>query len=163
MTEEVRKCVDAKTGFFEEYFIVPNSLSDEFKRFVNETKELGESCQSAQEFESRFMSTGLSDCFNSLVSKCQPKPRKMTCDEKKHSKKVAKEILAENRENLVKDALTDIARMTANDIRDEQIAKNRERMIEDGTFADYTITRNRVEGAGRILRFLGGKFKNKNK
>lgn len=161
MNEEVKRCVDAKTDFFEAYFTIPDQLQGEVNDFINETKKLGESCQSGEEFENKFVSTGLSDRFNALIPKCKPKSRKMTRQEKQQSKEILKEMITDNKEALVKDALSEAASRVVNDARDEQLAKNRERMIEEGTFDDYTIQKNRIEGAESIFRFLGSKFKKK--
>ena len=41
------------------------------------------------------------------------------------------------------------------------LAKSRERMLEDGTFDDYTIMRNRIHGINDIVRFIGNIFRKK--
>ena len=92
------------------------------------------------------------------VKKCTPKAKKMTKEEKKQSVKIAKEILNENKEELAKDALRETTNRIINDKRDEMLAKSRERMIEDGTFDDYTIMRNKIHGFNDIGRFLGNIF-----
>ena len=129
--------------------------------FIKDTQALGEKCSSASEFEQQFSTSELLNRFNTLVSKCTPKAKKMTKEEKKQSVKIAKEILNENKEELAKDALRETANRMINDKRDEMLAKSRERMLEDGTFDDYTIMRNRIHGINDIVRFIGNIFRKK--
>lgn len=86
---------------------------------------------------------------------------KMTKEQKKQSRKIAKEILAENKDELVDDALTYVANRGMNDLRDKAIAISREKMIEEGTMSDYTIRKNYIEDGIRFTRFLKDKFKKK--
>lgn len=158
VVDEVKTCVDAKTGFFGAYFTVPESLREEVNSFNRETEALGESCQSASEFESKFVATGLSDRFNALLQKCIPQPRKMSSEEKKNSGKIARDILLENKEELAKDALKDVASTVFNKWESDRIQENRERMIADGTYAEHTIRKNKIDTAGRILGLFRNKF-----
>ena len=57
------------------------------------------------------------------------------------------------------DALTDAAERVGTATKDELLKKSREKMIEDGSYADYTITKNRFEDAGRLVNFFKNKFK----
>lgn len=161
MVDEVKKCVDAKINFFEEFFSVPNDLKSEMEMFIKDTQDLGEKCSSASEFEEQFSTSELLNRFNTLASKCTPKAKKMTKEEKKQSVKIAKEILNENKEEFAKDALRETTNRIINDKRDEMLAKSRERMLEDGTFDDYTIMRNRIHGINDIVRFIGNIFRKK--
>lgn len=52
---------------------------------------------------------------------------KMTKEQKKQSRKIAKEILAENKDELIDDALTYVANRGMNDLRDKAIAISREK------------------------------------
>ena len=158
MLDEVKTCVDAKINFFEEYFSVPDDLKSEMDMFIKDTQALGEQCSSASEFEQRFSTSELLNRFNTLVSKCTPKAKKMTKEEKKQSVKIAKDILYENRAEIAKDTLKDTANRIINDKRDDMLTKNRERMIEEGTYADYTIRRNKINS---IRDFLEKIFNNK--
>lgn len=161
MVDEVKKCVDAKINFFEEFFSVPNDLKSEMEMFIKDTQDLGEKCSSASEFEEQFSTSELLNRFNTLASKCTPKAKKMTKEEKKQSVKIAKEILNENKEEFAKDALRETTNRIINDKRDEMLAKSRERMLEDGTFDNYTIMRNRIHGINDIVRFIGNIFRKK--
>ena len=158
MVDEVKTCVDAKINFFEEYFSVPDDLKSEMDMFIKDTQALGEQCSSASEFEQRFSTSELLNRFNTLVSKCTPKAKKMTKEEKKQSVKIAKDILYENRAEIAKDTLKDTANRIINDKRDEMLTKNREKMIEEGTYADYTIRRNKINS---IVDFLEKIFNKK--
>lgn len=159
MVDEVKTCVDAKINFFEEYFSVPNDLKSEMDMFIKDTQALGEQCSSASEFEQQFSTSELLNRFNTLVSKCTPKAKKMTKEEKKQSVKIAKDILYENRAEIAKDALKDTANRIINDKRDEMLTKNREKMIEEGTYADYTIRRNKIKSIADFLEKIFNKKK----
>ena len=87
----------------------------------------------------------------------------MTKEEKIQSMKITKDILYENRDELAKNALKEASNRIINDKRDEMIEKNRKRMIENGTYDDYTITRNKIEIIKDAGSFLGNLFRKKNK
>ena len=159
MVDEVKTCVDAKINFFEEYFSVTDDLKSEMDMFIKDTQALGEQCSSASEFEQQFSTSELLNRFNTLVSKCTPKAKKMTKEEKKQSVKIAKDILYENRAEIAKDALKDTANRIINDKRDEMLTKNREKMIEEGTYADYTIRRNKINSIRDFLEKIFNKKK----
>lgn len=159
MLDEVKSCVDAKINFFEDYFSVPDDLKSEMDMFIKDTQALGEQCSSASEFEQQFSTSELLNRFNTLVSKCTPKAKKMTKEEKKQSVKIAKDILYENRAEIAKDALKDTANRIINDKRDEMLTKNREKMIEEGTYADYTIRRNKINSIRDFLEKIFNKKK----
>ena len=159
MLDEVKNCVDAKINFFEDYFSVPDDLKSEMDMFIKDTQALGEKCSSASEFEQQFSTSELLNRFNTLVSKCTPKAKKMTKEEKKQSVKIAKDILYENRAEIAKDTLKDTANRIINDKRDDMLTKNRERMIEEGTYADYTIRRNKIKSIADFLEKIFNKKK----
>ena len=159
MLDEVKNCVDAKINFFEDYFSVPDDLKSEMDMFIKDTQALGEKCSSASEFEQQFSTSELLNRFNMLVSKCTPKAKKMTKEEKKQSVKIAKDILYENRAEIAKDTLKDTANRIINDKRDEMLTKNREKMIEEGTYADYTIRRNKINSIRDFLEKIFNKKK----
>ena len=159
MLDEVKNCVDAKINFFEDYFSVPDDLKSEMDMFIKDTQALGEKCSSASEFEQQFSTSELLNRFNTLVSKCTPKAKKMTKEEKKQSVKIAKDILYENRAEIAKDTLKDTANRIINDKRDEMLTKNREKMIEEGTYADYTIRRNKINSIRDFLEKIFNKKK----
>ena len=159
MLDEVKNCVDAKINFFEDYFSVPDDLKSEMDMFIKDTQALGEKCSSASEFEQQFSTSELLNRFNTLVSKCTPKAKKMTKEEKKQSVKIAKDILYENRVEIAKDTLKDTANRIINDKRDDMLTKNRERMIEEGTYADYTIRRNKINSIRDFLEKIFNKKK----
>ena len=159
MLDEVKSCVDAKINFFEDYFSVPDDLKSEMDMFIKDTQALGEKCSSASEFEQQFSTSELLNRFNTLVPKCTPKSKKMTKEEKKQSVKIAKDILYENRAEIAKDTLKDTANRIINDKRDDMLTKNRERMIEEGTYADYTIRRNKINSIRDFLEKIFNKKK----
>ena len=159
MIDEVKTCVNAKVNFFGEYFSVPDQVRGDVDSFIQDTKSLGEHCGSAAEFEQAFVSSGLSDRFNALIAKCTPKARKMTKEEKQHSMSVTKNLLYEQRSELAKDAASEVIGHYMSKKRDERIEESHRQMIEDGTHADFTIRRNRLQAAERLLGFLSRKIK----
>lgn len=159
MIHEVKTCIDAKVNFFSEYFIAPDSIHEELESFIQDTKTLGESCSTANEFESRFASEGLADRFGALIPKCVPKAHQMTREEKQQSVQIAKDIIVENKDEIIKDTVTGVATDIRTDLRSEVIKENRERMIDNGTFGDYTRASNAVEDIGSIAKFFKNKFK----
>lgn len=61
MNSDVQKSVNAKTNYFDEYLIVPDSLRPEVDAFCAEVVALGEQCADFNAFENRFASEGLSE------------------------------------------------------------------------------------------------------
>lgn len=161
MNEDVKRCTQMRTDFFDQYFTVPDSLQSDVSDFIARTDELGEKCQDATEFEAHFASSGLSDRFNALIAKCVPKAVKMTKEQKQTSKEVMKDMLYENRRDIAEDALKDAAEDVMDNIHDSNIQDYHDRMIEDGTMADHTILKNHVEDAFGVFNFLKGKIKKK--
>ena len=161
MIEEVKRCIDMRTNFFDEYFTIPENVQNEVDTFIADVTLLGNRCNSATEFEEKFVSEGLSDRFNAILPKCTPKPVKMTKAQKKQTRKIAKEMVAENKEELIDDALAYVANRGMNDLRDNAIANTRKKMIEEGSMSDYTITKNYVEDGIIFGKFFKNKFKKK--
>lgn len=73
MNSDVQKCVDAKTHYFDEYLIVPDSLRPEVDAFCAEVATLGEQCADFNTFEDRFASERLSEKFVALICQCTQK------------------------------------------------------------------------------------------
>ena len=82
----------------------------------------------------------------------------MTAEEKQRSAEIMSGMKNEFAKHALESAL-DSARI---DMESELIANRRKQMIEAGVMDDYTRTRNAIEDAGIVGRFLGGMFK-KNK
>ena len=82
----------------------------------------------------------------------------MTKEQKRESRKIAGEMIAGNKKEFIKDALSDAAGYVMTDVKGELIKENRERMIEEGTFGDYTRTTNAADDVKRITRFFAKKF-----
>lgn len=77
MNSDVQKSVDAKTHYFDEHLIMPDSLRPEVDAFCAEVATLGEQCADFNTFENRFASEGLSEKFVALICQCaQKNPRK---------------------------------------------------------------------------------------
>ena len=150
-----------RINFFDEYFTIPENMQNEVETFIADVTLLGNHCNSATEFEEKFVSEGLSDRFNAILPKCTQKSVKMSKEQKKQTRKIAKEMLAENKGELMEDTLTYVANRSMNDLRDNALASSREKMLKNGSMADYTITKNYVEDGIRFGRFLKNKFKKK--
>ena len=158
MVGDVKKCIDIRIDFLSQYYVVPQEMQSEVDSFMEELVVLGESCFNAAEFEGRFASAGLSDRFNAILPKCTPRPAKMTKEQKRESRKIAGEMIAGNKKEFIKDALSDAAGYVMTDVKGELIKENRERMIEEGTSGDYTRTTNAADDVKRITRFFAKKF-----
>lgn len=159
MLDDVRKNIDLKLNVFEEYFDVPDEYQSEMEGLVNDMNSLGEECQDTVEYERRYAAEGLMERYNALFPHCIPKKHKMTKAEKRSSMEKTAEMLNDDKNNIITSELKDAKDMILTDIKDDLIAKNRERMIENETFDDYTRMSNAVEDTGRLLGFLGKKFK----
>ena len=158
MIEEVRICVSARTDFFEKYVVVPAQLRPELDCFLSEINALGEGSASASEFEQEFQTTGLSDRFNALVSRCTPQAYQMTEADKAYAKQTAKEIFHEDKDRILKDAGRDILEgVTLKAESDISSARIRQ-MSEAGVLDEYTKASNAIEGVGIIGRFVSGLF-----
>ena len=161
MIDDVKRCVDLRINFFNEYFTIPENMQNEVDIFIADVTLLGNNCKNATEFEEKFVSEGLSERFNAILPKCIQKPVKMTKEQKQQSRKIAKEILVENRDELLSDTVDHVANRGVNELRDKAIADTRKAMIEEGTMADYTIAKNYIEDGTRFVSFLRNKFKKK--
>ena len=163
MREDVKACVEARTGFFGTYMTVPPALQPELDAFLARITALGEESGDAAEFEQTFQATGLSDVFNGLVSRCTPQAYQMTEEDKAHSRQVAKEIFQEDKERILKEAgaeLLDSAQMLAEDkLRQERVRQ----MRDAGVMDEYTKVTNAVEDAGIVAGFFKGLFGKKKK
>lgn len=156
MRDDVMVSVKAKTDFFGQYFDVPGDVRPELDRFVSDVYELGERSASSQQFESAFVSTGLSDRFNSLIAKCTPRARAMTAEEKAESKRLVRESLASR--DTAGHIAGDVLDGVQTDARSALHRITRQKMIHDGTFRDYTVASNRVDSARRIGGFIKNRF-----
>ena len=135
MNSDVQKSVDAKTHYFDEYLIVPDSLRPEVDAFCAEVAALGEQCADFNAFENRFASEGLSEKFVALICQCAQKKSPQTKEQRRESLKARVE--AEGR----------------------ILKENRERMIENDTMGDYTRTKNAIEDGIGLFGFLLNKFR----
>ena len=97
MNSDVQKSVDAKTHYFDEYLIVPDSLRPEVDAFCAEVAALGEQCADFNAFENRFASEGLSEKFVALICQCAQKASPRTKEQQRESLKAAKSMMRENR------------------------------------------------------------------
>ncbi len=158
MTEDVKACVDARVNFIGEYLTVPDELKDEVNSFIADITALGNSSGNAADFESKFVSSGLMDRFNSLIPRCPQKPREMTKEEKAQSKEIAKEM-GFNAKDIAKQAGEDALESLS--LEAERMARRhrREEMVEAGVYDDYTRASNVVDDTKRLFGF----FKRKNK
>jgi hypothetical protein len=159
MLDEIKTCVTARTEFFAQYYEVPESVKPELDAFVEETNLLGENCESAQDFEEKFVSSGLSTRFTELLSKCTPKAFEMTAEQKAESKQIRKEMYSGKQ--MMQDAVKDVADSAFVEIEEEAIAQNRKRMIDEGTYDEYTKVSNQIDNVNIFSKFIGNLFRKK--
>lgn len=159
MNSDVQKSVDAKTHYFDEYLIVPDSLWPEVDAFCAEVAALGEQCADFNAFENRFASEGLSEKFVTLICQCAQKASPQTKEQQRESLKTAKSMMRENRKETAEylaDSVLTSARVEA---EGRILKENRERMIENDTMGDYTRTKNAIEDGISLFGFLLNKFR----
>ena len=161
MNEYVQQCVSSRVDFFDKYYTVPDELKFEVEAFVQEINQLGNLVTDAVEFENKFVSSGLSERFNNLLTRCIPKAYNMTAEEKQHSKETAKEIFKEDRSRIIKEAAAEVADHAAVMATEELIAKRREEMIEEGVFDEYTKVTNVIDYTTDGVKFFKKLFKRK--
>ena len=163
MNENVKISVNARVDFFDKYYTVPQGLEPEVQAFISEINALGEGCADCPQFEAEFASRGLSDKFNSLLTRCTPKAYQMTKEEKQFAKETAKQMFKENRSEIIKHEINEAADHIMVEVEEELIAQKRKVMIEKGVYDDYTRASNYIDMAQDTTSFLGGLFKKKKK
>ena len=161
MNDYIQQCVNSRVDFFNKYYTVPAELKAEVENFIKEINQLGESATDAVDFENKFVSSGLGERFNGLLTRCIPKAYNMTNEEKQHSKETAKEIFKEDRSRIMKEAVADVADYASVMMEEEVIAKSREVMIEGEVFDEYTRVSNAVDIITAGGSFLKKLFKKK--
>ena len=146
--------LDAKCNVFTEHMEVPPEFQGEYELLCEDIYSLGDLCgEDYNKFEEQFVSTGLSERYNSLLARCTPKAVKMTREQKMTSMKGYSQIFTPK--NIAKEA----AGMAVTELQEEAIAMRREKMIEDGVFDDYTRASNSVEAAVSTGKFIFDKFR----
>ena len=158
MQQDVLICVNARLDFFQKYYTVPENLKDEVDRFAAELMALGEESPNAGVFEEKFVSSGLSARFNSILPRLTPVAQAMTAEQKQYSKQVSREVMGHTKRQLVKDIAADVADTIVVESQEEVIARGRQAMTEAGIFDDYTRATNVVEDIGIVGGFLKGLF-----
>lgn len=154
MIEEVRICVSARTDFFGKYVVVPPALQPELDIFLEKINALGENCTNAAEFEQQFQASGLMDIFNSLVTRCTPQAYQMTADDKAYSRQVAKEIFAEDKDRILKEAGQDLLESVEMKVESDLRAQRVREMSNAGVLDDYTRATNVIEDVGILTRLF---------
>ena len=161
MNDYIKQCVNSRVDFFNKYYTVPAELKPEVEAFINEINQLGDAATDAVEFENKFVSSGLSERFNNLLTRCIPKAYNMTAEEKQHSKETAKEIFKEDRSRIIKEAAAEVVDHAAVMATEELIAKRRELMIEKDVFDEYTKVTNVIDYTTDGVKFFKKLFKPK--
>lgn len=161
MNSDVQVCAEARTNFFKQYCTVPNDLKGEVEEFCRDVSALAENSVDAAAFEAEFVNCGLSDRFNSLVTRCPPKPYEMTAEDKAHVREVKKQMWNESKGQILRDAAEDVADSVMMKVESEVTQQRRKAMIEDGVYDDYTRASNVAEDVGILSRAIGKLFKGK--
>ncbi len=160
MRDDVKACVDARLNFFGTYMQVPPALAEAQNTFCRDVLALAEASLDAGYFEQQFQTSGLSQRFNDLVSRCVPVAIAPTQEQKQASRQMAWEMHKDTFARDVAAEFVDDARMK---LESDAIAANRQRMIQQGTYDDYTRASNTVDNAQRLGCFLGRLFGKKEK
>lgn len=158
MTEEVKVCVEARTGFFSQYVTVPPAVQPELDSFLEKIRALGEASADAAAFEQQFQAGGLMEEFNGLVTRCTPKAYQMTQEDKAYSHQVAKEMFLEDKDRILREAGEDLLETVEMKVESDLRTQRIRQMSEAGVLDEYTKASNAVEDAGIIARFFKGKF-----
>lgn len=159
MTEEVKICVNSRTDFFVKYVVVPAEVQTDLDRFLSQITALGESSTDAAAFEQQYQASGLSDAFNSLVSRCTPQAYQMTQADKDYSRQVAKEIFTEDKDRILREAGQDVLESVEMKIESNLRTQRIRQMSEAGVLDDYTRATNMVEDVGILARLFRKKKK----
>lgn len=159
MNSDVQKSVDAKTHYFDEHLIVPDSLRPEVDAFCAEVATLGEQCADFNTFENRFASEGFSEKFVALICQCTQKASPQTKEQRRESLKTAKSMMRENRKETAKYLADSVLTSTRVEAEGRMLKESRERMIENDTMGDYTRTKNAIEDGISLFGFPLNKFK----
>lgn len=159
MKEEVKICVNSRTDFFVKYVVVPAEVQPDLDRFLSRITALGESSTDAAAFEQQFQASGLSDAFNSLVSRCTPQPYQMTQADKDYSRQVAKEMFTEDKDRILREAGQDVLESVEMKIESDLRTQRIRQMSEAGVLDDYTRVTNMVEDMGILARLFRKKKK----
>lgn len=155
MNDYIKQCVNSRVDFFDKYYTVPAELKPEVEAFINEINQLGDAATDAVDFENKFASSELSERFNSLLTRCTPKPYQMTKQEHAAAKQTAKELFKEDRSRIIKEAVDEVADYATVMAGEERIALRRKAMIEAGVYDDYTRASNLLDAT----KETGGLFK----
>lgn len=162
MRDDVKTCVDARVNFFATYYTVPADVQPEVDSFVEMTTALGERSADAAEFEAEFVSLGLSDKFNSILPKCQPKAVQVSQEYQNYTADVQKEFREERKQQFADTLIKDVEESVMMRAESDAMQANRRAMADAGVLDEYTKVTNAVDDAGRLAGFFKRKFgKNK--
>lgn len=151
MNTDVKKMMDSKIDIINNYYDIPENMKDSYDTFVSDMTQLGESCQSWEEFEEKFKSDGIEEQFNNLLIKCTPKAQGNTDYFQGYKNK---NIL----KGMAKGAIKTSIQGAMVDLESEAYKKRREAMIEADVFDDYNRASNKIDDVGRLAKFIGRKF-----
>ena len=154
MIDEVLACVNAKINSIETYLDVPDGGLDAFKA---ELMAFAEPFSNATAFETAFTQSPLNQQFMGFYTKFPPKPYTMTAEDKAFARQTAKQMLEENKQEILRDAAADVADTVLLETKSAARTARRQAMIEAGVFDDYTRASNKVDD----VKILAGLFKRK--
>lgn len=158
MRDDVKTCLEGRTTFFGKYLVVPPALQPEVDSFLARATALAEDSADAAAFEQQFVATGLSDTFNSLITRCTPQAYTMTQEDKAHSRQVARELFREDKGRILKEAGEDLLESVQMKAESDLNAARIKQMSEAGVLDDYTKATNLVEDVGILGRFFKKKL-----
>ena len=163
MRDDVKVCVSARVDFFSKYYDIPQSLQTEVDAFISDIEALGERCTDAQQFEAEFVSSGLSNRFNAILPKCNPKAMPVTVEQKAYSRQVCREMWQEQRGQIAEDIINDVTESVTMRIESDSMQARRRAMSDAGVLDDYTRATNAIDDAECVAGFFGRLFGRKKK
>jgi len=158
LNNDVKQCVDARLNVFTQYYEVPPALQNEVDQFSADITVLANQSADAAAFEAAFAANGMQERFNSILPRLTPKAYTPTAQDKATSKQVLKDMIKEDKDDIVKYAAKDVADSAMVKAESELIAAGRKAMIEEGTFGTYTKVTNAVEDAQILTGLFRKKF-----
>ncbi len=159
MDRTIMQCICVRTDFFEKYYSVPGNVQAEVDDFISKMHSIGEQSKDAQDFETKFAENGLQNVLNSLLSRCTPKPYKMTKEEKAVAKETAKKIFEEDRSRILKEGVEEAIDYSSVMAEEELMALKRKAMIEAGVYDEYTRASNAIDMIKDPKGFFKGLFR----
>lgn len=159
MRDDVKACVDARVNFFAQYYTVPSCVQSEVDIFISEVSALGERSSDATAFESEFVSSGLSDRFNSILTRCTPKAVPVSADYQAYTAQVQQEFKDERKKQFADTFINDVSESVVMRVESDAVSARNRQMAEAGVLDEYTKVSNAIDDSKSLLGKLFGRKK----